>query len=279
VRVAHHHAKATMAQELGDRPERGSLHDEPGREGVPQVVPGEVLDVCHLERRLKRVLDVLNRFARLTAGRMRERVGTVRKPLVEQGLQRREHRRIQRHRVGTAALGPGNAENAVQKIHWFHRRWNKLPRRNPVCTDRMIFSAKKKDPSTFFAACRSRASTATSDVPPPCQHGYSPHSRCSVRSTTNASRVHEVVVVLDSCFSGAMGNLPEANNAAAVLREGISILTASRGDQVSLESRVADLIDMLIPAGAVASAGIATYRPNTGFIMMASTRPSPSSWT
>jgi hypothetical protein len=90
-----------------------------------------------------------------------------------------------------------------------------------------------------------------------------------VRSTTNASRVHEVVVVLDSCFSGAMGNLPEANNAAAVLREGISILTASRGDQVSLESRVAELIDMLIPAGAVASAGIATYRPNTGFIMMA----------
>lgn len=52
----------------------------------------------------------------------------------------------------------------------------------------------------------------------------------------NESRVHEVVVMLDSCFSGAMGNVPEIDNAAALLREGISILTASRGDQVSLES-------------------------------------------
>jgi hypothetical protein len=73
VRVAHHHAKAAMTQELGDRPERGALHDEPRREGVPQVVPGEVLDFCHLERCLKPVCDVLDRFASLAAGRMGRR--------------------------------------------------------------------------------------------------------------------------------------------------------------------------------------------------------------
>jgi hypothetical protein len=28
MRVPHHHAKATMAQELRDRPERGAFHDE-----------------------------------------------------------------------------------------------------------------------------------------------------------------------------------------------------------------------------------------------------------
>ena len=49
----------------------------------------------------------------------------------------------------------------------------------------------------------------------------------------NDSPVGEVVVVLDSCFSGWMGNEPMANN-MAVLREGLSILTASRGDQVSV---------------------------------------------
>jgi uncharacterized caspase-like protein len=55
-----------------------------------------------------------------------------------------------------------------------------------------------------------------------------------VLQMANDSPVEEVVVILDSCFSGWMGNEPVANN-VAVLREGISILTASRGDQVSVE--------------------------------------------
>lgn len=52
----------------------------------------------------------------------------------------------------------------------------------------------------------------------------------------NGSRASEVVIMLDSCFSGAMGNPPVADNMRALLREGISILTASRGDQVSVET-------------------------------------------
>lgn len=52
----------------------------------------------------------------------------------------------------------------------------------------------------------------------------------------NDSKVHEVVVLLDSCFSGSMGNAPVIENAKALLREGVSILTASRGDQESLET-------------------------------------------
>ena len=42
----------------------------------------------------------------------------------------------------------------------------------------------------------------------------------------NASKVHEIVIVLDSCFSGDMGNV---DNSKASLQKGISILTA-RGD-------------------------------------------------
>lgn len=57
-----------------------------------------------------------------------------------------------------------------------------------------------------------------------------------VLKLANDSKVHEVVVLLDSCFSGSMGNVPIIDNAKVMLREGVSILTASRGDQPSLET-------------------------------------------
>lgn len=49
------------------------------------------------------------------------------------------------------------------------------------------------------------------------------------------SRADEVVVLLDCCHSGHMGNAPSKNNEVALLREGISIVTASRGEQPSVE--------------------------------------------
>ena len=52
----------------------------------------------------------------------------------------------------------------------------------------------------------------------------------------SASLVKEVVVILDCCFSGAAGSVPAIVKDGAVLRQGLSVLTASRGDQVSLET-------------------------------------------
>lgn len=52
----------------------------------------------------------------------------------------------------------------------------------------------------------------------------------------NKSKVREVVVVLDCCHSGALGNLPEVDNMSVQLREGISILSASRSTQAAVES-------------------------------------------
>ena len=52
----------------------------------------------------------------------------------------------------------------------------------------------------------------------------------------NDSRAREVVILLDCCFSGQLGNLPAIDNTKSLLREGISILTAGRGDQVSVET-------------------------------------------
>ena len=66
-----------------------------------------------------------------------------------------------------------------------------------------------------------------------------------VLQMANDSAVEEVVVILDSCFSGWMGKAPAANN-MAVLREGVSILTASRGDQVSVEAAGGGLFTSLV---------------------------------
>ena len=51
----------------------------------------------------------------------------------------------------------------------------------------------------------------------------------------NDSKAREVVILLDCCFSGQLGNPPAVDNSKAVLREGISILTAGRADQPSVE--------------------------------------------
>jgi hypothetical protein len=45
-----------------------------------------------------------------------------------------------------------------------------------------------------------------------------------------------VIVILDCCFSGAAGGVPQLGTAAAALRPGVSILMASRGDQTAAET-------------------------------------------
>lgn len=60
-------------------------------------------------------------------------------------------------------------------------------------------------------------------------------SMADVLKMANDSKADEVVVLLDCCRSGHMGQVPAINNTAAMLREGVSIITASRGDQPSVE--------------------------------------------
>ena len=50
------------------------------------------------------------------------------------------------------------------------------------------------------------------------------------------SGVREVIVILDCCFSGAAGGIPQLASSATTLRDGVSILAASRGDQPAAES-------------------------------------------
>ena len=62
----------------------------------------------------------------------------------------------------------------------------------------------------------------------------------------NDSKVDEVVIFLDCCNSGNLGNPPAVDNRRAMLREGISILTASRGDQPSVEVSGGGLFTSLV---------------------------------
>lgn len=50
------------------------------------------------------------------------------------------------------------------------------------------------------------------------------------------SKVPEIVVLLDCCFSGGAGGVPALASGAATLHPGLSILAASRNDQTSAET-------------------------------------------
>lgn len=57
-----------------------------------------------------------------------------------------------------------------------------------------------------------------------------------ILSKAQESSVPELVVILDCCFSGGAGGVPQLNGNLAALREGVSILSASRSDQTAAET-------------------------------------------
>ena len=67
-----------------------------------------------------------------------------------------------------------------------------------------------------------------------------------VLTMANNSPARERVIILDSCMSGAFGQVPATGSNAANLPEGVSILTASRGDQVSVEVAGGGLFTSLV---------------------------------
>ncbi len=50
------------------------------------------------------------------------------------------------------------------------------------------------------------------------------------------SPVREIIVILDCCFSGGAGGSPQISGDTALLRQGVSLLTASRSDQTAAET-------------------------------------------
>ena len=60
-------------------------------------------------------------------------------------------------------------------------------------------------------------------------------SLSEIISMANRSKAREVIIILDCCHSGHLGNLNEIGIRKAILREGVSILTSSRDTQISME--------------------------------------------
>jgi hypothetical protein len=63
-----------------------------------------------------------------------------------------------------------------------------------------------------------------------------------------ATHITEVAIIVDSCHSGWLGTVPAGDNMRATLREGLSILTASRSSQASLEHEDRGVFTQLVCA-------------------------------
>ena len=61
-------------------------------------------------------------------------------------------------------------------------------------------------------------------------------SMSEVLARVQESRIPEVSMILDCCFSGGAGGVPQLATEAASLRPGVSILTSSRRHEVSVET-------------------------------------------
>lgn len=56
-----------------------------------------------------------------------------------------------------------------------------------------------------------------------------------VLTIANESKCRERIIILDSCFSGFMGSISTVGQNTAVINEGVTIMTASRNSQTSME--------------------------------------------
>jgi uncharacterized caspase-like protein len=71
-------------------------------------------------------------------------------------------------------------------------------------------------------------------------------SMTDVLKLAQGSKAAEVVIILDCCHSGAFGATPAIDNDSAVLREGMSVLAASRATQASMEVDGAGVFTTLV---------------------------------
>lgn len=94
-------------------------------------------------------------------------------------------------------------------------------------------------------------------------------SMTDVLTMANCSPARERIIILDCCHSGAMGQLPPIDNDTATIKEGVSILSACRESEVSMEKDGGGLFTSLVcdalrggaadVCGKVTTAGIYAY--------------------
>jgi hypothetical protein len=58
----------------------------------------------------------------------------------------------------------------------------------------------------------------------------------TVLGRVQASKAREVIIILDCCYSGGAGGVPQLGAGVALIREGVTLLTAARKDQIAAET-------------------------------------------
>jgi hypothetical protein len=71
-------------------------------------------------------------------------------------------------------------------------------------------------------------------------------SMTDVLALAGSSPCREVVIILDCCHSGALGKVPQLPRDQALLREGLSLLCASRTDEFAVEFEGSGLFTSLV---------------------------------
>jgi hypothetical protein len=91
-----------------------------------------------------------------------------------------------------------------------------------------------------------------------------------VMALASAAPIREVLVILDCCYSGAFGFSSELKDDHVVLREGVSVLTASRSGETAGESEEGGLLTALLcealGGGAADVRGIVTMTSLYAFV-------------
>lgn len=85
-------------------------------------------------------------------------------------------------------------------------------------------------------------------------------------SIINQSKCRNKIVLLDCCHAGFMGNISSINQSMAVIKEGVTILTASKSDESSLESDGHGVFTALLVAALEGGAADATGHITPGGI-------------
>jgi tetratricopeptide (TPR) repeat protein len=87
-----------------------------------------------------------------------------------------------------------------------------------------------------------------------------------------AKQIKEILIILDCCHSGQLGNIPMIDEDKALLRKGLSILTSSMGNQVSIETNGMGLFTSILIAGLNGAAADASGRVTAGSLFSCADR-------
>jgi hypothetical protein len=94
-------------------------------------------------------------------------------------------------------------------------------------------------------------------------------SLTDILTLANLSKIPHVLILLDSCYSGAFGSIPAPTTETLNIRSGISVLTASRASELAVEKGGSGVFTNLVcgaleggaadPLGVVPAAGVYSY--------------------